>query len=94
MIEADKHHALNYIVQSTAADLFLRQMIGVWKLLKGKQSQIAFCLHDSLVIDLAEKDTAIINEIKEEFAKTELGSFKVNIFGGKNFGEMKRMNVR
>ena len=93
-IEADAHHALNYIIQSTAADLFLRQMIKVWELLKDKESQIAFCLHDSLVIDLAEKDETMVNEIKEDFAKTELGEFKVNVFGGKSFGEMKRMNVR
>ena len=50
-IEADKHHALNYVIQSTAADLFLRQMTEVWKLLKDKKSYIAFCMHDSLVID-------------------------------------------
>jgi hypothetical protein len=93
-IEADKHHALNYIIQSTAADLFLRQMIKVWELLKDKKSQIAFCLHDSLIVDLAEEDEEIVNEIKEEFANTELGIFKVNVFGGKNFGEMKRMNVK
>jgi len=93
-IEADKHHALNYIIQSTAADLFLRQMINIWELLKDKKSQIAFCLHDSLVIDLAEEDEEMVNTMKEKFANTELGKFKVNVFGGKNFGEMKRMNVR
>jgi hypothetical protein len=93
-IAADKHHALNYIIQSTAADLFLRQMIKVWELLKDKKSQIAFCLHDSLVIDLAEEDEEMVNKIKEEFASTELGIFKVSVFGGKNFGEMKRMNVK
>jgi len=93
-IKADKHHALNYIIQSTAADLFLRQMIKVWELFKDRKSQIAFCLHDSLIIDLAEEDETMINEIKEEFANTELGKFKVNIFGGKNFGNMKRMNVK
>ena len=94
-IEADKHHALNYIIQSTAADLFLRQMIKVWELLKDKESQIAFCLHDSLVIDLAEEDEIRWHsDIKEVFANTVLGNFKVNAFGGKNFGDMKRMNIR
>ena len=93
-IEADEFHALNYIIQSTAADLFLRQMIKVWELLKDKESQIAFCLHDSLIIDLTEEDESLVHELKEEFANTELGKFKVNVFGGKNFGEMKRMNVK
>jgi len=93
VIESDEHHALNYIIQSTAADLFLRQMIKVWELLRDKKSNIAFCLHDSLVIDLHEEDTPLIHQIKEMFANTELGKFKVNVSGGKSFGEMKEMNV-
>jgi len=92
-IEADKHHALNYIIQSTAADLFLRQMIKVWELLKNKQSYITFCLHDSLVIDLAQEDEDMLLDIKEAFINTELGMFKANLHGGQNFGEMKRMNI-
>jgi hypothetical protein len=93
-IDSDEHHALNYIIQSTAADLFLRQMIKVWELLKDRKSSIAFCLHDSLVIDLCEEDGPLIHEIKEAFADTDLGKFKVNVSGGRNFGEMKEMNVR
>jgi DNA polymerase I-like protein with 3'-5' exonuclease and polymerase domains len=88
IIDSDDHHALNYIIQSTAADLFLRQMIKVWEYLKDKKSNIAFCLHDSLVIDLHHDDQNIIQEIKELFADTELGCFKVNVSHGKNFGEM------
>jgi len=88
IIDSDDHHALNYIIQSTAADLFLRQMIKVWEYLKDKKSNIAFCLHDSLVIDLHHDDENIIQEIKELFADTELGRFKVNVSHGKNFGEM------
>ena len=92
-ILSDEHHALNYIIQSTAADLFLRQMIKIRNFLSDKKSRIAFCLHDSLIIDLHEDDEAFVNEIKELFAETELGKFKVNTYGGTNFGEMKRMNV-
>ena len=93
-IPSDDYHALNYIIQSTAADLFLRQMIKVWELLKDRESRIAFCLHDSLVIDLTEEDETIVHEIKEIFANTDLGKFKVNVLGGQNFGKMKRMNVK
>jgi DNA polymerase I-like protein with 3'-5' exonuclease and polymerase domains len=92
-IEADAHHALNYIIQSTAADLFLRQMIEVWKLLKGKKSYIAFCMHDSLVIDFSEEEQYLLNELKEKFENTQFGKFKVNSSAGKNYGEMKRLNV-
>ena len=93
-IETDDHHALNYIIQSTASDLFLRQMIKVWEHLRDKKSNIAFCLHDSLIIDLHSEDENMIHEIKEIFAKTELGTFRVNVSGGKDFGNMKAMNVR
>ena len=93
-IDSDDHHALNYIIQSTAADLFLRQMIKVWEFLKDKKSSVAFCLHDSLVIDLHKEDELYVNDMKTIFAQTELGEFKVNSFGGRNFGDMKRLNIR
>ena len=92
-IGADKHHALNYIVQSTASDLFLRQMIKVWERLKGKKSYIAFCMHDSLVIDFSEEDQYILNELKNAFVSTPLGRFKINACAGKTYGEMKKLNI-
>jgi len=93
VIPADEHHALNYIIQSTAADLFLRQMIKVWKLLKNKKSYIAFCLHDSLIIDFSEQDMKVLVNLKKEFANTELGNFLVNVSAGENFGNMKKLNI-
>jgi len=93
-IESDEYHAINYIIQSTAADLFLRQLVKVWDILRDKKSHIAFCLHDSLIIDFSDEDVDIINDLKSAFAKTPLGEFKINTFGGKDFGNMKRMNVK
>ena len=92
-IESDEFHSVNYTIQSTAADLFLRQMIKVWKLLEGKKSYVAFSLHDSLVIDFSEEDQQMINEIKEAFANTSLGKFKVSAYAGKNYGEMRKLNI-
>ena len=93
-IESDKHHALNYIVQSTAADLFFKQMIKVWKLLEGRESKIAFCLHDSLVIDYCEKDNDILVKLKKAFSETELGNFMVNVSVGENYGQMNRLKLK
>ena len=92
-IEADEFHALNYIIQSTAADLFLQQMIKVWEGLKGKKSYIAFCMHDSLIIDFSEEDQYLLNELKEKFENTQFGKFKVTTSAGKNYGDMKILNV-
>ena len=91
IIPADKHHALNYIIQSTTSDLFLRRAIAVNKLLKDKKSKIIFCIHDSLVIDFSNEDREFLLDVIKEFSETELGVFKANIQAGKNFGEMKEV---
>ena len=92
-IPADDHHALNYIVQSTTSDLFLRRALKVDEYLKDKKSNVCFTIHDSLVIDLVEEERCIIPEIKKIFADTELGTFKVNISAGKDFGNMKELKL-
>jgi len=90
-IRADHHHAFNYIMQSSTSDLFLRKMIDIHDKLKDRNSHIAFCIHDSLVIDFAREDRDIISDIVEEFSSTSLGSFKTNVSVGKNFGDMKEL---
>jgi len=90
-IEADEFHALNYLIQSTTADMVLRQVIKIFDLLKGSKSHIAFIVHDSLVIDLAKEDKELMTEIFETFAKTSLGEFAISAQAGKNFGEMKEI---
>lgn len=90
-IAADHHHALNYIVQSTSSDLFLKSAIKVDKILRQKKSKIAFTLHDSMVIDLHEEDKHLLPSIVEDFSNTDLGKWKTNISAGKNFGEMVKI---
>ena len=92
-IPSDEHHALNYIIQSTCADLILRQMIKIHKLLKNKKSKIAFCVHDSIVIDFSVEDKSILKDLVEEFADTELGVFKVNTHAGQNYEKMMEINL-
>ncbi len=87
-IEADRFHALNYIIQSTSSDLFLKSAIKVDKMLEHKKSKIAFTLHDSMVIDLHTEDKHMLPSIAKEFSRTPMGVWKTNISAGKNFGEM------
>ena len=87
-IAADKHHALNYIIQSTASDLFLRKMIAIDKILKDRKTFISFSIHDSLVLDFSSEDSDILAKIVQEFSDTDLGKFKVNVKYGKNFKNM------
>ena len=90
-IPADDHHALNYIVQSTCSDLILRQAIKVDKLLQGTKTNIAFMIHDSIILDMSAEDEYILNDILETFATTDMGEFETNVKAGKNFGDMKRL---
>jgi len=90
-IEVQTDKALNYIIQSTSSDLFLRRMIEVHKKLKGKKTKIAFCIHDSLVLDYNRQDRKVLEEVINTFEETDLGDFKVNVSTGKNFGRLRKI---
>lgn len=92
-IPADRSHALNYIVQSTTADLVLRQAIKVNEAMEGLESFIAFIIHDSIVLDMKEGERHKIPELLKVFSDTDLGKFLVNVRAGFNFGEMKEINL-
>ena len=91
LIEADEFHAVNYLVQSTTSDIFLRQALEVNKLLEGRKSFISFMIHDSLVIDFSEEDRGLISSIHKIFSRTRFGDFLATVKAGKNFGEMKEL---
>jgi len=90
-IAADDFHCVNYIVQSTAADLALRQAIEVNKVLNGCQSKISMIIHDSILIDMKKEEKEKINSIIDTYSKTEFGKFLCSVKVGKNFGEMKKI---
>jgi len=92
-IAADRFHALNYIVQSTCADMVLEQACKIRRLLSSRRSTVAFVVHDSVVIDLANEDRQEIVGIVEEFSSTRLGKFMVNLQAGKNFGNLKELRI-
>ena len=64
------------------------------KLLERKKSYIAFCVHDNIVIDLADDEKYLLPEIMKAFADTEFGKFLVNVKAGSNYGEMKKLNIK
>ena len=93
-IECDEDHAVNYLVQSTAADLVFEQMYKVWEYLRDKKSFIKFCNHDSIMIDLHTEQEYEFNDIKQLFSNTRFGKFKVNSLGGKNWADMKELYIK
>ena len=68
-------------------------MVKVSNCLKGKKSYIAFPIHDSIVIDFSTEDGALLKDIIDIFATTDLGKFMVNVSAGTNFGQLKKVGV-
>jgi len=92
-IPSDNHHALSYIIQSSTVDLALRRVIELDRFLRDTDSRVAFTLHDSVIIDLADRDRRLVPRMIEIFSDTELGKFKTNVSAGKDFGSMKRLKL-
>ena len=88
-IKADESKAVNYLIQSTTSDLLLKSAIEISKKLKHKKSYVAFCIHDSLVIDFCKEDKHLISDLTSLFSNTKLDNFSYNLSIGKNFGEMR-----
>tara|TARA_R110000824_G_scaffold209531_8_gene395344 strand:+ start:1989 stop:3170 length:1182 start_codon:yes stop_codon:yes gene_type:complete len=88
-IESDGFHALNYLIQSTASDLFLEQVYKVFELLKDKKSSVAMLIHDSMIIDFSKEDYQLLEEIKKMFMDTRFGEFKTGIKIGQNLLDLR-----
>lgn len=88
-IEADRHLWFSYLIQSTSSDLFFDRVYEVWKFLLNHESSVYFTVHDSVIIDVVEKDLLILPTLKEIFSDTILGKFLTNVSWGLNYGNMK-----
>lgn len=91
--DVDAHHALNYVVQSTAADLTLLQSLKIDHLLRasGCKTRIACIIHDAIVLDFHKDDEHLMSSIKKLMESTKFGSFKINLSKGKNLGNLKEV---
>tara|TARA_Y100001973_G_scaffold94337_1_gene146269 strand:- start:414 stop:1544 length:1131 start_codon:yes stop_codon:yes gene_type:complete len=89
----EERKAQSYLLQSTTSDIVIENAYKIMKMLKGKKSNIAFTLHDSVVLDFAKEDHKMVQEIRSVFEETRLGRFLSNVSIGKNFGNMKEMRL-
>jgi len=62
-------------------------------MLRGKKSTIAFPLHDSIILDMAQEDAIMLKEIKDQFEYTRWGPFVSTCKIGKDFGSLKEINL-
>ena len=68
------------------------KVIEINKMLKNTDSNIMFCMHDSFVVDLCNKDKPVLKEILKTFSDTRYGEYKVNLNIGRDFNEMRKCN--
>ena len=88
-IDAPVRKALNYLLQSSSSDNTLDRFCKISNFLRATRSNVAFVVHDSVVIDLHKDDRFLIPQLVEMFEDTKLGKFKVNCSIGKNLGDMR-----
>ena len=93
-MDADAHHSLNYLIQSTTSDMVLENALKIFEYLSGKKTKIAFTVHDSIVLDFAADEEQHLSPILELFEETRFGTFKANVSGGKKYGNLKEMTWR
>jgi len=91
VIPADDHHAINYILQSTTADMCLRQMVKVNEYLQDKKTRIAFCMHDAIILDMKSEEREHILSLRDVFSQTELGKYKTSLKIGRDYGTMGKV---
>ena len=90
-IASDEFHSLNYLIQSTTTDLFLRQAIKINKKLSGKKTCLVALIHDSILLDFSREDKGILKDLEETFSNTALGNFKASVKVGTSFGNMRKL---
>ena len=92
-LAVDERKAQNYLLQSTTSDQVIENAYKIQKMLKNKKSKIAFTLHDSIILDMAQEDAIMVKDIKRQFEQTRWGNFVSTCKIGKTFGDLKELKV-
>lgn len=85
--------AQNYLLQSTTSDQVLENAYKIQKMLRGTRSEIAFTLHDSIILDMSKEDAIMLRDVKKQFEQTRWGNFVSTCKIGKNFGNLKDLAI-
>ena len=92
-IAVDDHRALNYLIQSTCADLTLDRAVALDTFLENKKSFVSHIVHDEVVIDLDDSERDLVPQMREIFEETQLGRFPSNVNAGKDYGDLKELKL-
>ena len=92
-IEVDAYKAVNYIVQSTTADLVNDRAVAIDKFLEDKRSFVSHIVHDEIVLDIPDEERYLIPEIKDIFSNNKLDKFVTNLKAGKDYMDIGVLNL-
>jgi len=92
-IEVEEYKAVNYIVQSTCADLVNDRAVALDKFLEGKKTFISHIVHDEIVLDMPDEERYLIPEIKEIFSNNKLDKFVTNLKAGRDYMDIGVLNL-
>jgi hypothetical protein len=92
-IKVDERKALNYLIQSTTADIVLDRAVAIDNFLSDKESSISHIVHDEVVVDLKDSERALVPQIKEIFENNKLDSFLCNLNAGPDYYNLKVLSI-
>ena len=92
-IEVDEYKAVNYIVQSTTADLVNDRAVALDEFLQDRRTFVSHIVHDEIVLDMPDEERYLIPEIKEIFSNNKLDKFVTNLKAGKDYMDIGVLNL-
>ena len=92
-IEVDEYKAVNYIVQSTTADLVNDRAVALDEFLQDKRTFVSHIVHDEIVLDMPDEERYLIPEIKDIFSNNKLDKFVTNLKAGKDYMDIGVLNL-
>ncbi len=92
-IEVEPYKAVNYIVQSTTADLVNDRAVAIDQFLKNRRAFVSHIVHDEIVLDMPDEERYLIPEIKEIFSNNKLDKFVTNLKAGKDYMDIGVLNL-
>lgn len=92
-IEVEERKAVNYIVQSTTADLVNDRAVALDQFLQDKRTFVSHIVHDEIVLDMPDEERYLIPEIKEIFSNNKLDTFVTNLKAGQDYMDIGVLNL-
>ena len=92
-LKTDERKALNYLTQSTTSDIVLDNAYNIINFLKGRNSFLAFTMHDSIILDFSKEEHFLVKDIKEIFENNIFGKFLSNVSIGKDYKNMRKITI-